>query len=116
METGMSIIQVKIEHTDGRGWKTYRYDTAKGQPEKCYANPLDAISGGSLIAQRTDQQLLDGLNDVVCRSMYPIPYNRWSRAVALAWLTEMERRGLLEFDAHEKQPTISFGLADEEGA
>jgi hypothetical protein len=35
-------------------------------------------------------------------------------AVALAWLTEMDRRILLEFNQHEATPTISVGWRDKE--
>lgn len=87
------IITVKIERPHGPGCKTYRYDTAKSRR-------------GSIVAGRTDAQLLEGLGDVVCRNMYPLPFTRHSRALALEWLTEMERRGLLELDPAEAKPTI----------
>jgi hypothetical protein len=108
----MTIITVKIAHVDGKGQKTYRYDTAKGEPDKWYTSSLDVLSGTPVIAKRTDQQLHAGLTTVVVRAMYPLPHNKHSRAVALAWITEMERRGILEFDQHEPRPTISFGWGD----
>jgi hypothetical protein len=104
-----SIVVVKIDHPDGRGYKSYRYDLSRGEPENYYGSALDSLGGGKVIAQKSDQDLRDGLDAVVCRSMYPLPFDRWSRAVALAWLTEMDRRGLVEFDADERLPTIRFG-------
>jgi hypothetical protein len=110
----MTIITVRIDAPDGSGrTKTYRYDTSKGRPQDYNTTSLDAFAGLPVIARRTDEQLREGLANVVCRAMYPLPLYRHSRTVALAWLTEMAKRNLLEFDAHENKPTLSFGWSEE---
>jgi hypothetical protein len=77
--------------------RRYRMDTTKAERVRFF---LDGAAGTPEPKDMTDGQVRDEINRAVSM-LYPLPYNRHSRAFALWVLAEAEKRGMT-------QPDLSF--------